>query len=62
MKTEDGRICPSCGNEFSGAVEFCPVCMLHGALADDVESGESSSERVIEPNRKTWHDDFSTMR
>ena len=49
MKTEDRRVCPSCGNEFSGAVEFCPVCMLHGALADDVESGESSSERVIKP-------------
>jgi hypothetical protein len=27
-------------------VEFCPVCILHAALADDVESGESSSERV----------------
>ena len=49
MKTEDRRVCPSCGNEFSGAVEFCPVCMLHGALAEDVESGESSSERVIKP-------------
>ena len=41
MKTKDRRVCPSCGNEFSGAVEFCPVCMLHGALADDVESGET---------------------
>ena len=49
MKTEDRRVCPSCGNELSGAVEFCPVCMLHGALADDVESGESSSERVTKP-------------
>ena len=49
MKTEDRRVCPSCGNEFSGAVEFCPVCMLHGALADDVESGESSSEGVTKP-------------
>ena len=49
MNTEDRRICPSCGNEFSGAMEFCPVCMLHGALADDVESGESSSERVTKP-------------
>ena len=47
--TEDRRVCPSCGNEFSGAVEFCPVCMLHGALSDDVKSGESSSERVIKP-------------
>ena len=25
------------------------MCMLHGALAHDVESGESSSERVIKP-------------
>ena len=49
MKTEDRRVCPSCGNEFSGAVEFCPVCMLHRALADDVESGESSSEDVAKP-------------
>jgi serine/threonine protein kinase len=47
--TEDRRVCPSCGNEFSGAVELCPVCMLHGALADDVEFGESSSERVTKP-------------
>ena len=34
---------------FPGAVEFCPVCMMQGALADDVESGVSSSERVIKP-------------
>jgi predicted ATPase len=30
-------------------VEFCPVCMLHGALANDVESGEASSERATKP-------------
>ena len=42
MKTEDRRVCPSCGNEFSGAMEFCPVCMLRQAVADGVESGESS--------------------
>jgi serine/threonine protein kinase len=45
MKMEDRRICPSCGNEFSGAVEFCPVCMLRKALAGGVESGESSAEQ-----------------
>ena len=28
MNGEDGRTCPSCGNELSGAMEFCPVCML----------------------------------
>ena len=53
MNTEDRRVCPSCGNEFSGAVEFCPVCMLHGALADDVESGESSSECMVRPKSQS---------
>src|SRR6476619_111289 len=47
MKTEDRRTCPSCGNEFSGVMEFCPVCMLRKALADGVESGESSSEDTV---------------
>jgi hypothetical protein len=45
MKTEERRACPSCGNEISGAMEFCPVCMLRKALADGIESGESSAEQ-----------------
>ena len=50
MSTEPKRICPSCGNEFSGAMEFCPVCMLRKALAGGVESGESSvSEEAVTP-------------
>src|SRR5580698_1722881 len=49
MKTEPQRTCPSCGNEFSGAMEFCPVCMLSKALADGVESGESSFEEAVKP-------------
>jgi len=50
MKTEPQRICPSCGNEFSGAMEFCPVCMLQKALAGAVASGESSaSEDTVTP-------------
>jgi tRNA A-37 threonylcarbamoyl transferase component Bud32 len=44
MKTEDRRLCPCCGNEFSGVMEFCPVCMLRKALGDGIESGESSAE------------------
>jgi len=44
MKAESQRTCSICGNEFSGAMEFCPVCMLRKALAGDVESRESSSE------------------
>jgi serine/threonine protein kinase len=50
MSTEPQRSCPSCGTEFSGALEFCPVCMLRKALADGVESGASSaSEDMVKP-------------
>jgi hypothetical protein len=49
MSAEPQRTCPSCGNEFSGAMEFCPVCMLRKALAGVVESRESSSEDTLEP-------------
>ena len=50
MKTEDKRVCPSCGNEFSEAAEFCPVCMMRRALNRRVESGESSaSEDTVRP-------------
>ena len=50
MKTEDRRTCPGCGNEFSGAMEFCPVCILRKALAGGVESGESfASEDTVKP-------------
>jgi hypothetical protein len=50
MKAEPQRTCPSCGNELSGAMEFCPVCMLRKALAGGVESGESSaSEEAVKP-------------
>ena len=48
MKTGVQRTCPSCGNELSGAMEFCPVCMLRKGLAGGVESGESSaSENTV---------------
>ena len=43
MSEEPQRICSSCGNEFSGAVEFCPVCMLRHGLTGGVRSGESSA-------------------
>src|SRR5439155_25741582 len=49
MSTESQRTCPSCGNEFSGAMEFCPVCMLRKGLTGGVESGESSFEDTIKP-------------
>jgi hypothetical protein len=50
MKAEPQRTCPSCGNEFSGATEFCPVCLLRQGLAGGVESGESfAPEDSVEP-------------
>jgi hypothetical protein len=49
MSTEPQSTCPSCGNEFSGAMEFCPVCMLRKALPDGVKSRESSSEDRLKP-------------
>jgi len=49
MKTEPQRTCPSCGNELSGAMEFCPVCMLRKGLAGGVESGESPFEDTVKP-------------
>jgi hypothetical protein len=47
MKTEDRRTCSSCGNQFYGSMESCPVCALRKALADGVESGEPSSEDTV---------------
>jgi serine/threonine protein kinase len=49
MSTGPQRTCPSCGNEFSGAMEFCPICMLRRGLAGAVASGESSSVDGAKP-------------
>src|SRR5262245_52009778 len=50
MSIESQRTCPSCGNEFSGAMEFCPVCMLQKALAGAAASGEcAASEDKVRP-------------
>ena len=50
MTTEPRRTCPSCGSEYFGAMEFCPVCMLRRAvLPDSAESGASSFENAVKP-------------
>ena len=49
MSAQPQRTCPSCGNELSGAMEFCPVCMLRKGLAGGVQSGESSSGVTLKP-------------
>ena len=49
MSMEAQRTCPSCGSELSGAMEFCPMCMLRQGLAGGVQPGESStSEDTVE--------------
>jgi hypothetical protein len=49
MSTQTQHTCPSCGNEFSGAMEFCPVCMLRRGLAGGSESSVSSFEEAVKP-------------
>ena len=49
MSTQSKHTCPICGNEFSGAMAYCPVCMLRKGLADGIESGESSFQEAIQP-------------
>jgi serine/threonine protein kinase len=49
MSAESQRTCPSCGNEFSGVMEFCPVCLLRRALPGAAESGASSFEETVTP-------------
>ena len=60
MSTEPQRTCPSCGNEFSGSMEFCPVCMLRKGLGGGIESGESSTAdtlqlKPVEPAQRFDH-------
>jgi hypothetical protein len=52
MSTDSQRTGPSCGSELSGAMEFCPVCMLRRGLAGGVASGESSFEGAAQPIHK----------
>jgi len=49
MKGKDNRTCETCGSELSGAMEFCPVCMLRQALDAEAESGDLSSEDAAKP-------------
>src|SRR6202162_4867195 len=58
MSAEPQRTCPSCGNELSGTMRFCPICMLRTGLAGGVESVESSLEEPVKstPQRFEHYD------
>jgi hypothetical protein len=60
MSAKRQRTCPSCGNEFSGGMEFCPVCMLRKGLAGGIESGESSFQEAIQPSKRFEHYELVT--
>ena len=66
MKTESRHVCSICGNEFSGVMEFCPVCMLRQALAGGFESGESSaSEDTVKPvveQARQWFEHYELVK
>jgi serine/threonine protein kinase len=46
MKAVERRVCPVCGNKFSGAMEFCPICMPRKPLGGETEAGHSSAETI----------------
>jgi serine/threonine protein kinase len=59
MKTEDKRACPVCGTSLAGDSEFCPVCVLQGALEpnrDSISAGVSP-ELHFEQYRVLQNDD-----
>jgi hypothetical protein len=49
VNSERRSICSSCGREFSAGLEYCPLCMLSGALAAGAASAASSCEAAIAP-------------
>src|SRR3984885_12231331 len=46
---EPERTCPTCGNGLTGAMEFCPVCMLRKGLSGRIETGELSTADTLGP-------------
>jgi hypothetical protein len=43
------RVCPTCGQVFSGAMQGCPVCQLRKALASDAESPDPPNAASDQP-------------
>ena len=55
MKMEDRHTCPTCGTEFSGAMKFCPVCVLRQALV-----GKSDFDEPAPVSRRLEHYELVT--
>jgi len=51
MKRKARLTCAACGTEYSGAMEFCPVCILRSGLASEIKAGQPASEDTVKPTR-----------
>jgi len=58
MKIETRRTCRACGTNFSATREFCPVCLLRGALNEEVKGGDSSEEGHVDPSPERLQERF----
>src|SRR4029077_1391488 len=64
MKAEGTRTCLVCGTQFPVVNEFCPVCMLRGALSKQVaqslsEGGRAESTTAC-PSQRFEHYELAT--
>ncbi|MBV8134962.1 MAG: serine/threonine protein kinase, partial [Deltaproteobacteria bacterium] len=49
MKRKPRLTCPACGTEYSGAMEFCPVCILRSGLASEIKGDRPASKDTVKP-------------
>jgi serine/threonine protein kinase/tetratricopeptide (TPR) repeat protein len=50
MKAEDKRVCQVCGTPFPASSDFCPVCVLRGAIGDDQATSELAADPTPPPS------------
>jgi hypothetical protein len=43
------RVCQVCGTPFPVTSDFCPVCVLRGAIGDDQATGELAADPTPSP-------------
>ncbi len=50
MKAEDKRVCQVCGTPFPATSDFCPVCVLRGAIGDDQATSDLAADPTPSPS------------
>jgi serine/threonine protein kinase/Flp pilus assembly protein TadD len=46
VKTQGQRVCSVCGGSVPAESDFCPACLLRGAIEDDTEAGNAEFEPI----------------